>query len=323
MKKIASLIVLVALLVNSTGCSQDHVKEAVNKDTTAKIAVQKIIIDQQDSVYGYYLAFVPKNNITGVLLLFPGFGQIAETVFPETKLENVANDNNILTIVIAEGNKLYADSPVQKKITAALKDVINRYKVSPEKFVLGGFSAGGMVALRYTELCNQYPENFPIKPKGVFMVDSPIDIFKTWDDLEEFARDKHSEMAVEEAERAMREIKNDHGVPKENIPFYASINAFSMNKAYGENEQHLKTTAVRAYHDVDIAWRLTNRNQTVRHSNFLATSELINRLMLMGNKKAEFIQTYKTGYRSNGQRHPHSWSIVDETECIKWIKTLL
>ena len=34
----------------------------------------------------------------------------AESIFPESKLYNVAYVNNILTITFAEGNKLYADS---------------------------------------------------------------------------------------------------------------------------------------------------------------------------------------------------------------------
>ena len=96
-----------------------------------------------------------------------------------------------------------------------------------------------------------------------------------------------------------------------------------MDKNYGDNEKHLQSTAVRAYHDVDIPWRLQNRFQSVAESNYLVTSELIKRLILMGNQKAEFIQSYQTGYRSNGQRHPHSWSIVDEEECVRWVKSLL
>jgi hypothetical protein len=96
-----------------------------------------------------------------------------------------------------------------------------------------------------------------------------------------------------------------------------------MNKDYGENERHLVNTAVRTYHDVDISWRIIQRNQTVHLSNYEVTAELINRLVLMGNTKAEFMQSFRTGYRANGQRHPHSWSIVDEVECVQWIKGLV
>ena len=96
-----------------------------------------------------------------------------------------------------------------------------------------------------------------------------------------------------------------------------------MNPTYSQNEIFLKNTAVRTYHDVDIAWRIINRNQTVHGSNYEVTAELINRLVLMGNTKAEFKQSYQTGYRSNGQRHPHSWSIVDEEECVRWVKEVV
>jgi hypothetical protein len=37
-------------------------------------------------------------------------------------------------------------------------------------------------------------------------------------------------------------------------------------------------------------------------------------------ENVEYIPTVNRGYRSNGDRHPHSWSIVDVNELIKWIK---
>jgi len=291
--------------------------------TTAQ-SVKKIVLNDQDFYSGYYLVVEPEtDSIAGVLVLLAGFGQIAENTLPETKLHNVAYANHILTISFACGNKLYADSVTQANINAVLKNVITKYKVNTSDFVLGGFSAGGMIALRYVELCNEFPGQFPIRPKAVFTVDSPIDIFTIWDQLEESARNRYSALAVEEAERAMKHIKNDYGIPRENISTYAKLTAFSMNKTYSQNEKFLKNTAVRTYHDVDIAWRIKNRNQTVHQSNYEVTAELINRLNLMGNKKAEFMQTFQTGYRSNGQRHPHSWSIVNEVELIQWMKDII
>lgn len=286
-------------------------------------SVKKIVVNEKEFFSGYYLAVEPESDsIAGVLVLLAGFGQRAEDIFPETKLPQTASANHILTIAFAGGNKLYADSMTQSNLNAVLEDVLDTYKVDSNKFVLGGFSAGGMIALRYVELCNEFPDKFPIQPKGVFMVDSPIDIFTIYDELENDFKNKFSEVAVEEAERAMKFVRDDYGVPRENSAVYSKLTAFSINKAYGENEIFLKNTAVRAYHDVDISWLLVNRNQTVHNSNFEVSAELINRLLLMGNKKAEFIQTFKTGYRNNGQRHPHSWSIVDEVECISWIKGL-
>ncbi len=155
------------------------------------------------------------------------------------------------------------------------------------------------------------------------MVDSPIDIFHAWGTFERILADSISDVAVQEANMVLAVLEQSYGKPSDNIEVYSELTPFSMNPEYGQNEVHLKEVAVRAYHDVDIPWRLINRNQSVVQQNFFMTSELINRLLLLGNDRAEFIQTYQTGYRSNGDRHPHSWSIVDEEECIKWVLQLL
>lgn len=287
--------------------------------------MKKIVLDSTDFYSGHYLVVEPENKdtISGVLVLLAGFGQIPENAPPETKLHHVAYANNILTIFYAGGNKLYADSITQVKLTKVINDVLTRYKVMSNTFILGGYSAGGMIAMRYVELCNEFPAKFPIQPKGIFTIDSPIDIFSIYEQLEETAKNNYSELAVEEAVRAMGHIKSDYGVPRENISTYAKLTAFSMNKGYCQNEIFLKNMAVRTYHDVDIAWRIINRNQTVHGSNYEVTAELINRLVLMGNDKAEFMQSFQTGYRSNGQRHPHSWSIVNEIEFMQWMKELI
>ena len=80
---------------------------------------------------------------------------------------------------------------------------------------------------------------------------------------------------------------------------------------------------VRVYHDMDVAWQLKNRRRGLMDNNAFCSSELINRLLLMGNERAEFIQSEWPGFRSNGMRHTHSWSIVDEVELIQWMKGIL
>jgi hypothetical protein len=36
-------------------------------------------------------------------------------------------------------------------------------------------------------------------------------------------------------------------------------------------------------------------------------------------KQVEYISTENKGYRANGDRHPHSWSIVDKDKLVEWI----
>jgi hypothetical protein len=297
---------------------------SVYEETYAQ-SLKKIVIDEKDFYSGYYLVVEPPNHekIEGVLVLLAGFGQRAEDTPPETKLQNMAYANNVLTVFFAGGNKLYADSITQVRLTKMLNDVLKRYKTKSNSFVIGGFSAGGMIAMRYVELCMQYPNTFPIQPRGVFTADSPLDIFTIYEQLEENIKNNYSDLAVEEAQRAIKHINADYGIPRANNSTYANLSPVCMNKAYGQNEIYLKDVAVRTYHDVDIAWRIINRNQTVHGSNYEVSAELINRLVLMGNTKAEFMQSFKTGYRANGNRHPHSWSIINEVEFMQWMMSLI
>ncbi len=315
-----SFLILITLL--NLNCNQSQSSQT---GTTTAINVEKKIIDENDKAFGYYLFVKPKTeNIKGVLVLFPGFTQLSESIFTDSQLHEFAHKNDLLTIGFAGRPIKTADPLLQQKINAVLEDAIATFNLSRDQFVFGGFSSGGVIALRYVELCKQFPEQFPVNPKGVFMADSPIDMFHFWKLSEEILKNSTTEVAINEAKMVERMYRQFYGAtPSENPEKYIELSPFSINKDYGTNEQYLKDVAVRAYHDIDIMWRLKNRNQTARYANYIATSELINRLLLMGNNRAEFIQTFQTGYRKNGKRHPHSWSIIDETECIEWIGSLL
>lgn len=292
-------------------------------DTT--LDIQKIVIDSTSDYYGYYLSVKPKTEpIKGVVMLLPGFGQKSEDIFLDTEIPQVAVKNGFLVIGFAGRMRLAADSMIQTRMNAVIEHVYNNNSIDNDNFFIGGFSAGGGIALRYTELCYEFPKQFPVQPKAVFMADSPVDLFHSWDLQVENAKNNHSEISVNEAKWVEKVYRHYYGsIPSENPEIFIPLSPFAIDKKLGTNEIHLKTVAVRAYHDIDVTWRLKNRNQTARFDNYIATSELINRLMLIGNDKAEFVQTYQTGYRRNGERHPHSWSIIDATECIKWLNNLI
>ncbi len=285
----------------------------------ADLPYQRLVLDEEDEIYGYYFAIAP-DTITGTLVLLPGFGQIAESVLVSTNLPEKAYQNNLLTIVYAGGERLTADSLVQGHLNKVLLDVKERFNLSNEKFVLGGFSSGGTIALRYTQLCHEHTDEYPIQPLGVFMGDSPVDLYHLWAMQEINLEPGNASVSIEEAKRLQSALREAYGfTPGEHSGIYRDLSPFSLDEQLGNNEQWLKDVAVRTYHDVDINWRIKERGQSVFYRNYVPSSELINRLRKMGNERAEFMQTYQTGFRRNGQRHPHSWSIIDAEECVQWI----
>ncbi len=52
-------------------------------------------------------------------------------------------------------------------------------------------------------------------------------------------------------------------------------------------------------------------------------STMINTLRLLGNENAEFIATTGKGYRIDGRRHPHSWSVLDSEDTADWIEKMI
>jgi len=63
---------------------------------------ERVVLDSKDPVSGYYLAVKPQSNaIKGVVVLLDGFGGRAEDIFAESKLQNIAYANNLLTISLA------------------------------------------------------------------------------------------------------------------------------------------------------------------------------------------------------------------------------
>ncbi|MEQ8426106.1 MAG: hypothetical protein RIA63_15410, partial [Cyclobacteriaceae bacterium] len=241
---------------------------------------------------GYYLAVKPASGDPGgVLLLLPGFAQSAESVFPESKLPNVAYVNGILTVAIAGGRKLYADDEVVKRLNKAITHIQKEYKVGADKFIIGGFSAGGTIGLRYAEYCNQFPEQAPIKPKAVFAVDSPVDLFGIWNYFQREIKKNYSEAGVGEAKFVSEIMLNEIGDPASNKKGYDELTPFSTQRDEPGNEKFITKIPVRFYEDVDVAWQLENRRRSLYDSNALDASELINRLLLQGNEKAEFIRS--------------------------------
>jgi hypothetical protein len=271
----------------------------------------------------YYLALKPQSGkINGVLVLLPGYAGKAEDNFPETKLFNVAYINDVLSISISEEAKIFADELVIERFNLIMADIVKRYSVSKDRFVLGGFSAGGTLGMRYAEYCVENSVKAPIIPRGFFAVDSPLDLISIWNYFQREMKKNYSETGVNEAKAISAAMNKEIGTPQTNPKRYNELTPFNHELNEPGNERHLKNIAVRVYEDIDVEWQLKNRRRSIYDSNALDASELINRLILMGNDRAQFITSKQPGRRSNGMWHPHSWSIVDEIDCIQWCLNL-
>jgi hypothetical protein len=285
--------------------------------------IEKIIFDRKDTIAGHYLAIQPlSKQIKGVVVILTSFLP-PENLLPETKLHSVAYTNDILTVVASTKQKLYADSSTVNRIEHILKDVIKRFSVDPSKFVLAGYDEAGNIALRYTELTYEKSSQFSVQPKGVFGIDAHVDLFGLWHWAERQIKKNYWQGSVGDSKYYIDTMTKENGTIYDNPERYKFLSPFYREGQSAGNEKYLAAVPVRLYYDVDIDWQLKNRRNSFYDTKMPDGSELINRLLLLGNNKAEFIASKQPGVRNDGIRHPNSISIVDEVECIHWVKRCL
>lgn len=310
---------------------------------TATIELSKIYLENlernpiniQDETYLYvndgkstelfYYALKPKDKIKGTLILLPPTAQQVENVINENlKLFELAYKEGILLLVPSINFNLCLDEIAMKFLNTTFQQAINKYKAPVDKIIMGGFSLGGMNAIRYVQLANENTELTTINPIAVYGVDPPLDWARIYYSFQKTKELNFSEAAVNEATTYLAKLERGFGgSPKEVPAVYVKHSMYAKTEKNGGNAIYLKNTPIRIYADVDVNWHLTQRQTDLYNINALDQTAMINQLRIAGNEQAEFINAIGKGYRSNGTRHPHSWSIVEPVELMDWIKKQL
>jgi hypothetical protein len=280
-----------------------------------------IYVNDGDSKELFYYSLSPKGDIAGTLVLFPPTWQTTENVINHNvELLKLAHAKNLLVIIPSINYNLYLDEESMIFLNKVFTNVIEKYKSNREKFVFGGFSLGGMNAIRYTEMAYQNEELTAIKPVAVYGVDPPLDLARLYRSFERTIEKNFSEPAMREAKDYLAKLERQFGGSPHNDPsIYIKHSMYSKSKKDGGNAHYLGSVPVRIYCDPDIDWQLRERRMDYYDMNAVDQTAMINHLVLAGNDKAEFINALGKGYRLDGRRHPHSWSLVEPVECIDWI----
>lgn len=209
------------------------------------------------------------------------------------------------------------DQNIIKKYEEMILDICQKHQISTAKVIVGGLSAGGVLAVRLAEYNQE--KNSAFKPTAVFAVDPPLDYERFWYECERKVRLNFHPAAVGEGNEVMRRMKMAFGdSPNQAQKRYWESAPYSRNAPDGGRIQWLKSTPIRIYHEADIDWWIENRRQDYLSTNSVDCAGAINDLKILGNAQAELITTTGKGYRSDGARHPHSWSIVNEADLVNW-----
>ena len=173
--------------------------------------------------------------------------------------------------------------------------------------------------MRHAEYCLKGKSDFGIKPSGLVLVDAPLDFVKWWYSCKDDIKKNYNEAAVFEASWTNYWLeKNLNGTPETALKKYIDYSPYVNTDTIKNKLALFDKIPIIAITEPDILWWMEKRGKDYSDINCFDLAAFINDLRLRGNKEAKLVVTTGKGYRKNGMRHPHSWSIVDIEELIKW-----
>jgi len=287
--------------------------------------IEKVYLNANDSTTNMYIAVVPeKEKVNSFMVLLDGFGNSPQDVLFQTGIPKYASQQGILTIIplLKTGPSYFgSDTASQQSLKEIINLVVNRYQLKGKDLYIGGFSIGGTCAVKYSELSVQ--NNYPVKPKAVFAIDPPLDWERYYNAAKRVVRLSNPAKVNGEVfymiDRIQKEMK---GTPKTALENFYTQSPYSFSDTTQNAVKNLIKTPVMIISEPDIQWWLKERGYDYSYNNITDHAAMINELQRLGNNNAVLVTTTGKGYRKpNNMRHPHSWSIADPEQIIKWLRS--
>ena len=265
----------------------------------------------------FYELYLP-DTTDAVLILFGGFPESGKDIKREFGIHELANQNKIAVAYLNYSQKLWLEEEEQIELAESIKELFNSNNLSTKKVFFGGFSSGGNMALLSSDFLIEKSNNI-IEPTGVFIVDSPIDLVGLYKSAEKNIERNSSEPWSQEAKWIIATLEENFGKPENNLTEYEQYAVYTSSTNNIQNLKNLKNTRIRFYTEPDTLWWKEHRKADYDQMNAYYIKILSESLKNSGFNKVEYITTDNKGYRANGSRHPHSWSIVNKDDLIQWI----
>lgn len=286
--------------------------------------IETVYLNAKDSTSNMYIAVAPENKqIKSVMVLLDGFGNSPKDVLFHTDIPKYASQQGILTIIplLKTGPKYFgSDSASQQSLKEIITVVVDKYKLIGKDLYIGGFSIGGTCAVKYAELSVQ--NNYAIKTKAVFAIDPPLDWERYYHGAKRVVRLSEPSNVYGEVFYMVDRIQKEmNGTPETALENYYNQSPYSFSDTTQRAIKNLTNTPVMIISEPDIQWWLKERSYDFSYNNIFDHAAMINELQRLGNNKAVLVTTTDKGYRKpNNARHPHSWSIADPEQLIKWLQ---
>lgn len=287
--------------------------------------IETIYLNAKDSTTNIFVAVFPEKEIKSFMFLLDAYRNSPKDVLSQTDIPKYASQNGMLTIIpiLKTGSSFFgSDTSSNQSLKEIIEIVVTRYKLKGKDFFLGGFSVGGTCAVKYAELSNQ--NNYPIKPKAVFAIASPLDWERYYNAAKRVVRLSNPDKVNPEVFYMIDRIEKEmNGTPKTALKNFYANSPYSFSDTTQKAIKYLAKTPIMIISEPDIQWGLKERGYDISYNNITDHTAMINELQRLGNTNAVLVTTIDKGYRQpNNVKHPISWSICDPEQLLKWLQSL-
>ncbi len=280
--------------------------------------------DKTDSTKNYAIYYRPNGPAHRLLILLPGMGESPQMTEIETDIPEVAAANGMLTAIICnnEGNLSFQiDGNAQHYLDSIIPLLLHRNNIPNDAYYLGGFSLGGTGVIKYVQHCNVY--DIKLKPRAVFSIDPPLDFVRLYKVYDNWMNDSTSFAANKPLYKMMLQKMSTYFRGDLNTAYdnYVKLSPYCFEDKNKFGVQLFSTMPLKIYCEPDYNWALNEKHWSAYDLNVLDNVSFVNELQKYGNKQAQIVLTQNKGFRKILKfKHPHSWSIADAAETVKWLK---
>ena len=261
---------------------------------------------------------IKSSESKALLIVFPGGGSTSKETKEEFKIVEKATKKGISILLMNFNRHLWIERKDSEQLTKLITETIEKHHLKTDNILIGGMSIGGTVALT---LSNYLAETHSIlQPKGIFVVDSPIDLFALYESSQkDMLRKDFSEERLAEPKWIINYFEEEFGGKDSLFLNIQKVSPFTLKTKNITNIKNLKNSKIRFYTEPDTLWWRETRQTDFESTNAYILQKTNEVLENKKWKNTTLIQTKNKGYRTNGERNPHSWSIVDVDDLINWI----
>ena len=289
-------------------------------------AYQLIKLSEQTQIpaiengFTLWIPEVPK--VKGLIVFFHSRMDTSET----ESIIDIALEHDLAVLYATTNNRVefLFNQAKMEQLHAYLGDAMEQTKVRSDKLLYCGMSLAGTRALKMSIYSQEEKGEYAIIPKAIAICDAPLDMVRFYKEATKASNLNFNPIAANEGNWVSQYLNaNLGGSPDQKLLEYIDYSPYCYISDIHSKLPYFSKIHIRAYTEPDVRWWMETRRKDYYGMNALDLAAFINELHISGNEYAELILTDNKGFRTNGDRHPHSWSIVDENELVQWFLGLI